>query len=317
MSAPAVEPVQRQAPVGHACLTGWATHLPASGEAHTSAVDEARELLGRRGLLYKEHATLLALCAVHRALGLQARAPRAPTTALDPRTAVVASSNLGNVETVTKVARTVRTGSARDVSLLDAPNASSNVVASSVAIWFRLGGPNLMVCSGATAGLDAVWLALLLLRTGRADRVVTVGVEPADEVATALRGQRRGVRAPACAGAASIVLERADIEAGAMLALGPIQFAPVRELLDLGGRDALLVGPSNLARPGQPVIDLENEMGDLYGALGVMQLASAAAILAESPGSAPADKATIVCGDDFDGWRTAAVHRQQNLGVRP
>jgi monoamine oxidase len=38
---------------------------------------------------------------------------------------------------------------------MDLPNASSNVVASSVAIRFGLRGPNLMLCNGATSGLDA------------------------------------------------------------------------------------------------------------------------------------------------------------------
>jgi hypothetical protein len=124
------------------------------------------------------------------------------------------------------------------VSVLDAPNVSSNVISSTVALWFRLGGPNLMVCSGATAGLDGLGLAALLLRARRADRVVLVGAEPADDVAAALRP---GIRA----GAACVVLEPAGRAAGPGVTVG--------------GRGA---GPAI-------------ELGDFYGANGVVALALA------------------------------------------
>lgn len=67
--------------------------------------DQAYTLLGRKGLLYKEPATRLALCAAHRALGLPDGAR--PDVPLDPGTAVVAASNLGNVATVVDVTRAV------------------------------------------------------------------------------------------------------------------------------------------------------------------------------------------------------------------
>jgi 3-oxoacyl-[acyl-carrier-protein] synthase II len=208
----------------------------------------------------------------------------------------------------------MRVSSAREVSLLDAPNASSNVIASTIAICFRFGGPNLMVCSGATSGLDAVWLASLLLRSGRADRVVVVGVEPDDEVSVALRRRRGGRRAPARAGAASLILEPAVVGAATTPALGRITFVSAREQLTLGGHDSLLVGPADLARSRQPVVDVEVDIGDLYGALGVVQLATAAALIADT-GSAAADTATVVCGDDLDGWRTATICRPRTQGA--
>ena len=79
---------------------------------------------------------------MHRALGLPDG--MRPTTALCTDTAVVAASNLGNVWTVVEVARTVAREGGRAVSPMSAPNASSNVIASSVALWFGFGGPNLM-----------------------------------------------------------------------------------------------------------------------------------------------------------------------------
>jgi 3-oxoacyl-[acyl-carrier-protein] synthase II len=218
--------------------------------------DRSHEVLGRKGLLFKEPATRLALCAVHRALGLPDGARRPPGPP-DPRTAVVASSNLGNVATVRGIVRTLREGSVRDVSPLDAPNASSNVIASTVAIWFGFGGPNLMVCSGASSGLDAVALALLLLRSGRADRVVVVGAEPDDEVARELYG-------PALrAAAAAVVAEPAG---------GPIG-------LWMGGA-------------AEQAIDPAPEVAGTYGALGVLQVAAGADLLCRSPET---DAVVVAC----------------------
>jgi 3-oxoacyl-[acyl-carrier-protein] synthase II len=273
---------------GTIAVTGYAVHVPGRDpaaaltggeEAPASPPERAHELLGRRGLLAKEPATRLALCAVHRALGLAPGAPR-PAGPPDPRAAVVASSNLGNVATVRRVAGIVRESGVKDVSPLDVPNASSNVVASSVAIWFRLGGPNLMVCSGATAGLDAVALAVLLLRAGRADRCVVVGAEPDDEVARALRG---GVRA----GAGAAVLERAGPGSAPAVTLAPVRRAAA--------------GPGRLAA-GEREVDLAGEVGDLYGALGVVQVALGAALVA-----AGAPSAICVCGDEVDGWRSVEL----------
>jgi 3-oxoacyl-[acyl-carrier-protein] synthase II len=298
-------------------ITSCAIHVPESeplqrmglcdGEPAVPA-ERAHELLGRKGLLAKDEATRLALCAVWRALGGAVRHP-APAEALDPDTAVVACSNLGNVGGVIRIARTARTEGGRNVSVLDAPNASSNVIASTVAIWFRFGGPNLMVCSGATAGLDAVALGGLLLRSGRAKRVVVVGAEPADPVAAQIRGARapatERTRAPAAA--AAIILEPSTGWYGFAPALGPVGFTPPdsgRAATDqLPDNVRLVIGPRSL-RAGTDLefVDLEAEVGDLYGAAGVVQVA-AATTLAARTGRA----VSVICGDADDGWRTATV----------
>lgn len=214
---------------GPVAVTGWAVHLDAA---------DARQVLGRKGLLAKEPATRLALCAVHRALGCPDGAR--PDRPLDPGTAVVVSSNLGNIGTVAEVTRVVARDGGRAVSPLTAPNASSNVIAGAVALWFRFGGPNLMLCSGEAAGLDAVVTAVRLLRAGRARRVVVAGAEPDDPDAAALRP---GLRA----GAACVVLEPVDRAAGPRL----LPVAP----------DG---GPSSAGWAGH------------YGARGVLQVAEAA-----------------------------------------
>ncbi|HWF74197.1 MAG TPA: beta-ketoacyl synthase N-terminal-like domain-containing protein [Solirubrobacteraceae bacterium] len=322
LTLPAIAQAPREhAPAGSsrpiAEVSGWAIHIPGRDDASVGP-ERARELLGRKGLLYKEPATRLALCAVYRALACPPAAPR-DAAEPDPHTAVVVSSNLGNVETVTRVARAVYQGSVRDVSPLDAPNASSNVIASTIAIWFRLGGPNLMVCSGATGGLDAVRLAGVLLAVGRARRVVVVGVEPDDPVARALEAGRRD--APCArrlrAGAAALVLTApgadagadadADAGSGAGAGAGALSLGRVRASAHAGDlTDAR--GPLFAPRCAEAAaIDLEAELGGLYGALGVVQVAAAAELLA-APGGERSE-ATVMCGDAHDGWRSLTLTR--------
>jgi 3-oxoacyl-[acyl-carrier-protein] synthase II len=130
--------------------------------------------IGRKGWRYKDRATRLALAAAREALHA-AGPPPVPDAA---RTGVVASSNLGNLDTVCRVAAQLKAGRSSDTSPMDLPNASSNVVASTIAQWFGLKGANLMLCNGATSGIDALFVGATLIRSGRADRVVVVGVEP-------------------------------------------------------------------------------------------------------------------------------------------
>ena len=278
---------------GAARVTGWSVHLPGADPApqglpptlagivtDACSPERAATVLGRKGLLGKEAATRLALLAVRAAFPGAPERARAP---LSPRTAVVACSNLGNVETVVKVARDVRAGGVRDVSPLDAPNVSSNVVASAVALWFGLGGPNVMVCSGAVAGIDALDIALRMLRAGRADRVVLVGAEPDDDVAAAVhadparRGPRTGGGRSLRAGAACLVLEPP----------GAVPADPPAAALTIG-------------RLG---FDPQVAWGDCYGAQGVVSLALAGAAVAA--GRVPSVQVT--CGDQADGFRGAAV----------
>jgi 3-oxoacyl-[acyl-carrier-protein] synthase II len=261
--------------VAMAAVTDFAVHLPGApgcdrpvGVEPGVPPERAHELLGRKGLLGKDDATRLALCATHTALGRTAKQPR-PTGEPDPRTAVVVSSNLGNVGTVADIVRTVRESGGRHVSPLQAPNASSNVIASALAIWFRLAGPNLMVCSGAVGGLDAIGTGTLLLRAGRADRVVVVGCEPEDADALCLY--------PVRAAAACVVLRRPDNAAPTAPRIGR-----VRSLPDPGD-----------ARP-------DPATAGTYGAAGVLGVAIAALRIGQAD-------TTVVCGDGADGWRAVDV----------
>jgi hypothetical protein len=273
--------------------------------APACAPEQASELLGAKGLLNKEPATRLALCAVHRALDWPARAPRLKG-APDPTVAVVACSNFGNLATVQAIARTLHTGGLADVSALDAPNASSNVMASTVAMWFRFGGPNLMICSGASAGLDGIFLACALLRAGRAQRVVVVGAEPGDDVARRFHAARAGRRPgdELRAGAAAVLLERAQDTHAVRLAdqQRHAADAPPR----LPAHLPMLIGPVQFAACAERSFDPARVYGDTYGAQGVLQVALAAALMRAAGPARPA-RIALVCGDAADGWRSVVV----------
>ncbi|MFE5158861.1 beta-ketoacyl synthase N-terminal-like domain-containing protein [Streptomyces sp. NPDC056697] len=304
-------------------VTAYALHVPdpiggfaatAAGDLFSSVApepacgpDQAHTVLGRKGLLFKEDATRLALCAVHRAFALPPGKLTEPLPGAE-HTAVVVSSNVGNARTVRDIVAEMRAGSAHDVSPLNGPNASSNVIASTLAIRYGFTGPNLMVCSGATSGLDAVRLGALLLRGERARRVVVVGVEPDDEVARGLAALR-----PAAPGTTLPV---------------PLRAAAACVVLELGGSGPLLgdvrrhTRPDDIAEaleppaalrltaPGAPGagggIDLTAHLGEVYGALGVVQLAVAAAWLGSGQPSGPGG-ALITCGDGEDGYASVRL----------
>lgn len=292
------------APPRDVAITALSVHVPGLCAADIAggpvlpacSAEQAHTVLGRKGLLAKDAATRLGLCAVQQAFGL----PPGPTSDLPGAagTAVVVSSNLGNVQAVCDVMTEVRERSARSVSPLQAPNASSNIIASTIAIRYGFTGPNLAVTSGATSGLDAVGLAMVLLRAGRSHRVVVVGVEPADPAAYALvagSGLKPGVAA------ACLVLECHP--GGPAVLLDPV----------LRHRDP--VAPTAGSAPqvwftphsGVPGVDVSTRLGSVYGALGVLQVATAAA------GLSGAATAAATCGAADDGYASIRLRRVPEL----
>jgi 3-oxoacyl-(acyl-carrier-protein) synthase len=154
-----------------------------------------------------------------------------------------------------------------------------------VAIWFGFGGPNLMVCSGHPAGLDAIALGALLLGSGRARRVIVVGVEPDDPTAAALCPGPRPRQVAAC-----VVLEPA----------GPVVLDPVTYPTEPAAREEVVL------EPGGAVLDLTGQLGHTYGALGVLQVAVGAALVSARGGAA-----RVVCGDPHDGFRATRLSRRE------
>jgi 3-oxoacyl-[acyl-carrier-protein] synthase II len=252
--------------------------------------------LGRKGLLYKDQATKLALCAVQEALihaGLSLQG-----TEESHSTGVVVSSNLGNIDTVCRMVQTVHQGSTRDLSPMDGPNASSNVIASTIAIRFHCQALNLMLCNGSTSGLDALYIAVNAIKARRACRMLVVGVEPHNDVVQQLM-TRANTQEPIRAAAACLILEAAEQAAarGATVygTLSGYRSSPVSSGADIAIISALqadssspslwlvpdLTWPENrslvnkvlAARKATPpeILDLGRSLGELYGTQGVLQ----------------------------------------------
>ncbi|MEU8263187.1 beta-ketoacyl synthase N-terminal-like domain-containing protein [Micromonospora sp. NPDC048999] len=286
--------------------------LIASATEPDCGPDEAHTLLGRKGLLFKEPAVRIALCAVHRALGLPPGRPTAPVPGA-AGTAVVVSSNLGNVATVCDIVDQVRAGGLRGVSPMQAPNASSNIIASSIAIRYGFTGPNLMVCSGSTGGLDALRLGALLVRSGRAPRVIVVGAEPADEIATTLRVAAGLPPGPPHGIAACVVLAPAERPGGVRLHSVRRHRAP--EPIPAGEPPTIRLACGDASRSGA-ADDLAALIDAGYGAAGVLQTALATRWLTD-PATRPAgvddgSEAVLTCGSAGDGFATARLYRDGN-----
>jgi len=281
-----------------------ASLLSASAASLGPARFSPEEKLGRKGLLYKDRATRLALCATNDALA-DAGLPVVASAQLCPESlGVVVSSNLGNVDTVCQVVQAIHAGSVKDTSPLDLPNASSNVIATTLAIRFGCRAVNLMVCNGATSGIDALHLAANAIRAGRARCVVVVGVEPLNPVVAKLMGESalawlgtaEGLRLGEGAGAVVLEARESARERGARVygrlggygfAAGMSVDASIGAALDGNGIvPRLWLTPNGTYPPTAETIrralglwkddpplclDLGLALGETYGALGVLQ----------------------------------------------
>lgn len=298
-------------------ITGLGLALPGVAEARQLVSASVRadaapcvpaERIGRKGLRYKDRATQLALVAARDAL-CDARliTPDREQCDAGDATAVVASSNLGNLDGVCTIAGEIAEKSVAAISPMNLPNASSNVVASSVAIRFGLRGPNLMLCNGASSGLDAVRWAASLVTAGRAERALVVGVETRNVVTARLTGVPEDEQLD---GAVALVVESGTAArrrgAASVARLGEGVRSPslarcVGSLLPDGKQDGAWFVPERFGHPAAPpgTEDLERHdvtrtFGRASGALGVLQCAAAAGLFA----SGAAATALLTSGDD-------------------
>ncbi|MBC2903698.1 beta-ketoacyl synthase N-terminal-like domain-containing protein [Streptomyces cupreus] len=260
---------------------------------------EPADRLGGRRLRYKDRATRLGLAAVHQVLrDARLQADGGGLTVPGESTGVVVSSNLGNVDAVCAAAETIASDTAAAVSPMELPNTASNVIASWIAIRFGLRGASLTLCNGPTSGLDALFWAWALVRAGRVERAVVVGVEPTgtaarllaaahdrrpDDGARLLDGavalvaesaraaRRRGIPATA---ALSGFARRADLHEAVARARGP-DGPPVGVWLVPEGGSV----PTPEGLHGVHTRDLSTDVGHCSGALGVLQCAAATAYL--------------------------------------
>ncbi|MFB7999746.1 beta-ketoacyl synthase N-terminal-like domain-containing protein [Streptomyces sp. NPDC056002] len=303
-------------------LPGVATYAdllgPLPGEG---GFDPATGLIGRE-LRHKDRASRLALRAAEFALH-DAGLTDADDT-FTGSTAVVVSTNLGNADSVCEATETIATAGVMGLSPLALPQTSSNVIAGWVAIRYRLRGPNLSVCNGATSGLDAVAWARNLIIAGRAEAAVAVGVEPANHVVTKIFGRQSTdaavavVLEPADAAASRSARPRATITGyararnlgAALVGAGVTEEGPVGLWL-ADEAEAAEAGESHLLAARRR-IDLESQLGPLSGALGVLQCATAAAYL---EGGATGNVLATAGGPRHDA--TAALLLAPSPALRP
>lgn len=254
-----------------------------------SAGFDPAALLGR-GVRYWDRATRLGALAAARALAdsslVSDGQPSGGLVVSGETVGVVASSNLGNLDTVCRTAEVIASESVVRTSPMDLANASSNVVASSIAIRFDLRGPNVMVCNGMASGLDAVHLAATLVASRRVARVLVVGVEPANDVVASLSARQAGELFD---GAVAIVLESASaatsrgvaprVRLGGYARCADTETSVARVLRDAPPPE-LWFATETTAMPTDgprlPRRDLETTLGAASGALGVLQVAAGA-----------------------------------------
>ncbi|MBY8879820.1 beta-ketoacyl synthase N-terminal-like domain-containing protein [Actinacidiphila acidipaludis] len=282
--------------------------LLAARPGDAAPVDPAARL-GKKGLRYKDRATQLALCCARDALREAGMLGEdGALTVPGDGFAVLIASDFGNVDTVCSIVETIAAdGSTAGLSPMDTPNASSNVIASTLAVKYGLRGPNLMLCNGPTTGLDAVRWAAVLIRSGRADRALVLGVEPDNAAVRRLAGTDRLID-----GGAALIVERA----GAGPARGVTELAEIGATTRTGGVRACLdrlgaqapaawFGPGGGPEPagGGPLpaevshYDLTGEWGEASAALGVLQCAAAVGWFAAG-GAGPVYAVSGHDGDD-------------------
>jgi 3-oxoacyl-[acyl-carrier-protein] synthase II len=275
---------------GHATLPRALQETPDAG-----AVFDPASQLGKKGLRYKETATLMALCVAKKALqraGLE-------SSVADPHCGVVVACNTGNLDTVCRVAQTIQQAHVSATSSMDLPNASSNVVASTVAIRFGLQALNMLVTSGANASVDALLLAANAIRNGRAERMLVISVETDGPALRDLLAGGRGEGGDTVTvleGALAVVMESGASAAArgapCLGRIGECAFLHAKNHTGLAPPDlqALLVrhhdktlypGTSAFARcaidaagsaAGMSVVDIDDVDRRAYGSAGLLQL---------------------------------------------
>jgi 3-oxoacyl-[acyl-carrier-protein] synthase II len=250
---------------------------------------------GLRGpkMRHKDRASRLALRAVAPALRESGLLPAdgGDYTGPGPATAVVVSTNLGNLDSVCGFVDTIAEQSITGLSPLGLPHTSSNSIAGWIAIQFGMRGPNLTVCNGATSGADALHWARNLLAVRRAEVVVVAGVEPDTAPASELLadGSGRGV----LDGASALVVEPAEGALGRGARPLATLTSSVRaadlptataQALEHAPPVGLRLVPEEARHGGagieETALDLSTRLGRCSGALGVLQCAAGTAYIA-------------------------------------
>jgi len=259
-------------------------------------VDPAAGLSGR-GVRFADRATKLALCAARDTLVAAGLIGEDGLRVAGRSVGVAVSSNYGNADTICRTVDTIATETYLGTSPMLLPATASNVIAAAVAIRAQLRGVNLTLCNGPTSGLDAVHCARVLVASGRIDRMLVIGVEPANKYVHHLVEQG-GDHVRMFDGAAALVVEAASAarerDVHALAEVGPYARASshAKAVLTVRAADPGPVGlwcageGSHRVHDAGRTRDLTALLGRCSGALGVLQCVAGAAWLAGGGGSA-------------------------------
>jgi len=274
-------------------IPGWRGQSPSKllEEPVVYGEFEPQAVLGKKGLRYKDRATLLALCAVQKAM--EDRSVHELDREQRAAYGVCVSSNLGNMDTICEQSEVIHKEHVDLTSPMKLPVASSNVIPASIAIRYGCKAVNLMLCNGATSGVDALYMAARMLKSGRAEKMIVVGSEPINE--TTARLLKECSPEPIDSkeftqgeSGCCLILEAlgADSDAKIHGTLGDYEFKSPNEtpIIGLPRPDVWFVPPQNTDRSRKFVsnqlanrfgnvltVDLTKNTGELYGALGVVQ----------------------------------------------
>jgi 3-oxoacyl-[acyl-carrier-protein] synthase II len=292
-------------------------------------------VLGKKGLYGKDRATRLALCATQRALldagGLDIASHRS--------CGVLVSCCLGNLDTVCNAAQTIEAGRLNDLSAMELPSASSNIVASTIAIRFKCRGLNVTVCGGADSGTQAIGLASNAILSGRLQRAIVVGAESHTVASEALLAQSferwpgHGESFRIMEGAAALVLEAAD----QAVARGARVYGCVDHYAGLPSHDLGACSRNSVSRQSSPpalwltpnrqysgvesgiqqacaswpttvprLVDLGSMLGEGYGLTGVLQALVASLWLVRHGEGYALTTSGGFCGETYSGCTFAA-----------
>ena len=100
------------------------------------------------------------------------------------------------------------------------PYTAPSAVPGEVTIQFGITGPYLTLLSGANAGIEALWQAVVLLTTAQCDRAIVLGVETFQECAELYTAGRWLLGTPLTEVAACLILERHASLAGVRYGAG-------------------------------------------------------------------------------------------------
>lgn len=175
------------------CLSRPSERL--GGAAAAEIGEGLKQLVPRKGLTALSRSALLAAATIE---SLIQEVPGLLPEKARGECALVVGTAFGHVASKSEFHAVARRDGVRLVSPILFPNTIVNSLAGHAAILHGLSGPNSTVTSGRRSSLEALLRAGLLLRAGRAERAIVLGV---DEVSPALLNALAGAGTPGGASA--------------------------------------------------------------------------------------------------------------------